>query len=61
MALRGAGVDLADKGVMVAESAAGVLQFLADGNADIGAFPRSSRSAPGRRSPWCSCCAAARR
>lgn len=37
-ALRAAGIDIdpAGKGVRVAESAAGVLQFLADGNADLG-------------------------
>ena len=37
-ALRAAGVDVdpAGKDVMVAESAAGVLQFLIDGNADVG-------------------------
>jgi len=45
MALHAAGVDLAAKGVMVAESAAGVLQFLADGNADVGIVYASDAAA----------------
>jgi molybdate transport system substrate-binding protein len=45
MALRAAGVDPAGKGVMVAESAAGVLQFLADGNADVGVVYASDAAA----------------
>ncbi len=46
-ALRAAGVDIdpAGKGVMVAESAAGVLQFLADGNADVGVVYASDAAA----------------
>jgi molybdate transport system substrate-binding protein len=46
-ALRAAGatVDPAGKSVMVAESAAGVLQFLADGNADVGVVYASDAAA----------------
>lgn len=50
MALRAAGGDPAGKGVMVAESAAGVLQMLADGQADIGVVYASDAAAnPGFR------------
>jgi molybdate transport system substrate-binding protein len=45
MALQAAGADPAGKGVMVAESAAGVLQFLADGNADVGIVYASDAAA----------------
>ena len=47
MALRVAGVnaDPAGKNIMVAESAAGVLQFLADGNADVGIVYASDAAA----------------
>jgi molybdate transport system substrate-binding protein len=45
MALRAAGVDPGNKDVMVAESAAGVLQMLADGQADIGVVYASDAAA----------------
>jgi molybdate transport system substrate-binding protein len=46
VALRAVGVAVeADKNVMVAESAAGVLQMLADGNADVGVVYASDAAA----------------
>jgi molybdate transport system substrate-binding protein len=46
-ALRAAGIEIdpADSGVMVTESAAGVLQFLADGNAEVGVIYTSDAAA----------------
>jgi molybdate transport system substrate-binding protein len=46
-ALRAVGVEVdpTGKGIMVAESAAGVLQFLADGNADLGIVYASDAAA----------------